>query len=128
MYGVKRLLLLPIFLLALLVAPGLAAAEEAEPAPMSLQFPQRHATIVGERALVLVECGGEAAAACEGTLVLNGQGGAHKVPYVIQQGARQSVTVPLGDQVNHGCRARVVARTLQWSGGTVRTSSVLRLG
>jgi hypothetical protein len=128
MYGVKQLLLLPLVLLALFAVPGAAAAEEAEPTPMSLQFPQRHATVVGERALVLVECGGEAAAACEGTLVLNGLGGAHKVPYVIQQGARQSVTVPLGDQVNRGCRARVVARTLQWSGGTVRTSSLLRLG
>lgn len=126
----KQLLLLPLVLLALLAIPGAAAAEEAEPAPapMSLQFPQRHATVVGERALVLVECGGEAAAACEGTLVLNGLGGAHKVPYVIQQGARQSVTVPLGDQVDRACRARVVARTLQWSGDTVRTSSVLRLG
>jgi hypothetical protein len=126
----KRLLLLPVALFALLVGPGSAAAEEAEPAPapMSLQFPQRHAAVVGERALVLVECGGEAAAACEGTLVLNGRGGAHKVPYVIQRGARQSITVPLGDQVSPGHRARVVARTMQWSGGTVRTSSVLRLG
>jgi hypothetical protein len=124
----KRLLLHPVVLLALLVAPGVAVAGEAEPAPMSLQFPHRHAVLVGARALVLVECAGEATAACEGTLVLNGHAGPHKVPYVIQQGARQSITVPLGGQVNPGCRARVVARTLQWSGGTVRTSSVLRLG
>lgn len=124
----KRLLLLPIALLALLLVPGAAAAEVAEPAPMSLQFPQRHAGLLGPRALVPVECSGEAAAACEGTLVLRGHGRTHKVPYVIQSGVRQSLVVPLGDGVSHGSRARVVARTLQWTGRTVRTSSVLRIG
>jgi hypothetical protein len=129
MYGVKRLLLLPIALLALLfVAPGMAAAEEAEPAPMSIQFPQRHADLLGPRALIPVECSGDAAVACEGTLVLSGVGGAHKVPFALQLGERRYLTVPLGDNVDHGCRARVVARTLQLTGGTVRTSSFLRIG
>jgi len=95
---------------------------------MSIQFPQRHADLLGPRALVPVECSGEAAAACEGTLVLRGHGGTHKVPYVIQSGVRQSLAVPLGSGADHGSRARVVARTLQWTGGTVRTSSVLRIG
>jgi hypothetical protein len=124
----RRLLLLPIALLILLLVPGLAAAEEAEPAPMSIQFPQRHAELLGPRALVPVECSGGAAAACEGTLVLRGHGSSHKVPYVIQAGVSQSLVVPLGDGASHGSRARVVARTLQWTGGTVRTSSVLRIG
>ena len=123
----RRLLLLPIALFALLLVPGAAAAEEAEPAPMSIQFPQRHADLLGPRALVPVECSGEAATACEGTLVLTGHGSTHKVPYVIQAGVRQSLAVPLGGGADHGSRARVVARTLQWTGGTVRTSSVLRL-
>lgn len=126
--GMKRLLLLPIALLALLAAPGAAAAEEAEPAPMSIQFPQRHASLVGPRALIPVECSGEADVACEGTLVLSGLGGAHKVPFALQLGERRFLTVPLGDNVDHGCRARVVARTLQLTGGTVRTSSFLRIG
>jgi len=95
---------------------------------MSIQFPQRHASLVGPRAVVLVECGGATASSCEGTLVLKGLGGAHKVPYVIQRGEQRSLAVPLGDEVDHGCRARVVARTLQLTGGTVRTSSVLRVG
>lgn len=124
----RRLLLLPIALFALLLVPGIAVAEEAEPAPMSIRFPQRHADLLGPRALVPVECSGEAAAACEGTLVLTGHGGAHKVPYVIQAGVSQSLAVPLGGSADHGSTARVVARTLQWTGGTVRTSSVLRIG
>lgn len=133
--GMRRILLLPVLLLAALV-PALSAAEaaaeavptgETEPAPMSLQFPQRHATLVGPRALVMVECGGVAAPTCEGTLVLKGLGGAHKVPYAIGSGERQFLAVPLGDEVGGGCRARVVARTLQVMGGAVRTSTLLRL-
>jgi hypothetical protein len=107
-----------------------AAPEEAEPAPMSLKFPRRHASLVGSRALVFVQCNGVVAQTCEGTLVLSGIGGAHKVPYSIDRGERQALAVPLGDEnsVDHGSKARVVARTLQYSGGTVRTSSVLRVG
>ena len=126
----KRLLLLPLSVLATLAfAPFIlgAAAAEVEPAPMSIQFPQRHASLVGPRALVLAECSGMAAGACEGTLVLNGVGGAHKVPYAIMQGQSQFLAVPLGDGADRGRRARVVARTLQLAGGSVRTSSVLRL-
>jgi hypothetical protein len=128
MYGMRRLLLLAIALLALSAVPGAAAAEEVEPAPMSVAFPQQHASLVGPRALVGVECSGLVAATCEGTLVLDGPGGAHKVPYMLQRGERRFLAVPLGDRICHGTRARVVARTLQLTGGTVRTSSVLRIG
>lgn len=130
--GMRRLLLIPVLLLALLLpvgGTGSAAAEEATPpAPMSINFPQRHASLVGPRALVAVECSGDTGYACEGTLVLSGLGGAHKVPYVIDRGETRSLTVPLGVEVDRGCRARVVARTMQLTGGTVRTSSVLRIG
>jgi hypothetical protein len=128
--GMRRLLLLPLMLSALLAPAGgigVAAAEELAPAPMTIEFPQRHASLVGPRALVLVECGGEASYACEGTLVLKGLGGAHKVPYVLQRGEARSLAVPLGAEVDPGCRATVVARTMQLTGGTVRTSSVLRI-
>lgn len=94
---------------------------------MSIQFPQRHGSLVGPRALIMVECGGVAAPTCEGTLVLKGLGGAHKVPYAIDSGERQFLAVPLGGEVDGGCRARVVARTLQLTGDSVRTSSLLRL-
>lgn len=117
-------------LTAALLAVGTAAAEvaeEAEPAPMSIEFPQRHASLIGERALVMVECGGIASETCEGTLVLKGVAGSHKVPYAIGRGERQFLAVPLGDEVDGGCRARVVARTLQLLGGSVRTSTLLRL-
>ncbi|HET7589869.1 MAG TPA: hypothetical protein VFK14_06760 [Solirubrobacterales bacterium] len=124
----RRLLLLPIALLALLLIPGAAAAEEAEPTPMSIQFPQRHADLLGPRALVPVECSGLTANSCEGTLVLKGIRGAHKVPFALQLGERRFLTVPLGDHVERGRRVRVVARTLQLTGRTVRTSSVLRIG
>jgi hypothetical protein len=126
--AMKRLLLLSIALLALFAVPAGAAAEEAEPAPMSIQFPQRHASLLGPRALVAVECSGDAAGACEGTLVLSGVGGAHKVPFALQLGERRYLAVPLGDSVDHGCRARVVARTMQLTGGTIRTSTLLRIG
>jgi hypothetical protein len=94
---------------------------------MSIQFPQKHASLVGPRALVMVECGGVAAPTCEGTLILKGLGGAHKVPYAIGSGERQFLAVPLGNEIGSSCRARVVARTLQLTGGSVRTSSLLRL-
>jgi hypothetical protein len=125
----RRLLLLPVLLLALPFGlGGVAAAEDAPPAPMSIEFPQRHASLVGPRALVAVECSGDTGYACEGTLVLSGLGGAHKVPYLIDRGETRSLAVPLGDEIDRGRRARVVARTVQLTGGTVRTSSVLRIG
>jgi hypothetical protein len=109
-----------------------ATTEEVAPAPpMSVEFPRRHASLVGPRALVFVKCSGLVAQTCEGTLVLNGLGGAHKVPYSIDRGERQILAVPLGDEnadVDPGRRAQVVARTLQLAGGMVRTSSVLRIG
>lgn len=129
--GMRRLLLLPVSLLALLAplgAPAGAAAEEAEPAPMSIQFPKRHAGLIGAQALVRVECNGLADVSCEGTLVLRGPGGAHKVPYTLQRGERRYLAVPLGKHARHGSRARVVARTMQLTGATVRTSRVLRIG
>ena len=98
---------------------------------MSVAFPRRHATLVGPRALVFVRCSGLASHSCEGTLVLSGVGGAHKVPYSIERGERQILVVPLGceeGEVDRDAKARVVARTLQLTGGTVRTSSVLRIG
>lgn len=107
-----------------------AASEEAEPAPMSVDFPRRRATLVGARALVFVRCSGLAAQTCEGTLVLKGPGGSHKVPYSIDRGEQRPLVVPLGEEtaVSPGAKARVVARTLQLSGGTVRTSRLLRVG
>jgi hypothetical protein len=107
------------------------ATEEAPPAPMSVEFTRKRATLAGPRALVPVRCGGQAAYTCEGTLVLRGVRGSHKVPYSIERGESRILAVPLGDEdteVDPGCKARVVARTLQLSGGTVRTSSVLRIG
>lgn len=106
-----------------------APEEESPPAPMSVEFPSRRASLIGARAVVFVQCSGLAAQTCEGTLVLSGVGGAHKVPFMIERGERQALTVPLGDRPHdHGTRARVVARTLQLTGGTVRTASFLRLG
>jgi hypothetical protein len=95
---------------------------------MTLEFPRRHASLVGPRALVSVKCSGDSGYACEGTLVLNGLNGAHKIPYVIDRGETRSLTVPLGAEIDGGCRAQVVARTLQLTGRTVRSSSVLRIG
>jgi hypothetical protein len=105
------------------------AAEEAAPAPMSVEFTRRRASLIGSRALVFVRCGGVVAETCEGTLVLNGLGGAHKVPYMIDRGETQPLAVPIGDgvTVDRGSRARVIARTLQLTGGTIRTSSILRV-
>lgn len=107
-----------------------APAAEEEAAPMSVEFPRRRATVVGARALVFVKCSGLVAQTCEGTLVLSGVGGAHKVPFMIERGERQALAVPLGDgdKVDRGAKARVVARTLQLTGATVRTSSLLRIG
>jgi hypothetical protein len=107
-----------------------AATEEAEPAPMSVDFPRRRATLIGARALVFVRCSGLAAQTCEGTLVLKGPGGSHKVPYAIDRGEQRPLVVPLGQEtsVAPGAKARVVARTLQLSGSTVRTSTLLRVG
>jgi len=108
-----------------------ATAEEAPPSPMSVEFTRKRATLVGPRALVSVRCSGLASYTCEGTLVLKGVGGAHKVPYSIERGEKRILAVPLGDEeteVDPGCKAKVVARTLQLSGGTVRTSSVLQIG
>lgn len=106
------------------------ASEAAEPAPMSIKFTRHRANLVGPRALVYVRCTGAASQACEGTLALQGQGLAHKVPYSIDQGESQVLVVPLGsdcDSLDGAGEARAVASTLQLSGGAVRTSSVLRV-
>ena len=105
------------------------AGEESAPEAMTVEFPRAHAGLVGPRALVPVKCSGAVAAMCEGTLVLTGAGGAHKVPYAIAQGEQQTLVVPIGEKVTaHGYKARVVARTLQMTGGLVRTSRILRVG
>jgi hypothetical protein len=105
-------------------------AEAAKPAAMSLMFTRHRASLVGPRALVYVKCTGSASHACEGTLALRGAGGAHKVPFTIDRGESQVLVVPLGsdgDSLGGSGRARAVASTLQLSGSTVRTSSVLRV-
>jgi hypothetical protein len=139
-----RLLLatLAVLLLALSAATVAAATEapatettvtpseaEAEPAPMSVEFPRRRASLIGARALVFVKCSGLASQTCEGTLVLKGPGGSHKVPYSIDRGEQQALAVPIGEgtAVSRGATARVVARTIQLSGSTVRTSRLLRV-
>jgi hypothetical protein len=140
-----RLLLPPLaaLLLVLAVAPA-AMAEEApsseaaaeasgettEPTPMSVEFTRRRASIVGSRAVVFVRCTGTAAVTCDGTLALRGIRGSHKVPYSLQTGEEQALVVPLGDDSDslpRGAKAHAVSRTLQLTGGTVRTSSVLRV-
>ena len=110
--------------------PAALAAEPAQPSPMSVEFPRRKASLVGPRALVFVKCSGLVAETCEGTLVLSGIRGCHKVPYAIERGASQALAVPLGDadSIDGGGKARVVASTLQLTGGTVRTSTFLRVG
>jgi hypothetical protein len=141
--AMRQLLLVPVVLLVSLVLLGGTAAaddveaplaaptaldsEAAEPAPMTLEFPRRRASLVGPRALVAVKCSGDSGYSCEGTLVLNGLNGAHKIPYVIERGETRSLTVPLGAEIDQACRAQVVARTLQLTGRTVRSSSVLRI-
>lgn len=115
-----------------LAAPGEAPAAEAPPAlapPVSIQFTQRSASLAGSRALVHVKCagGGEV---CIGTLALQAPAGAHKVPFSIDRGEDQILVVPLGpDGPALGMlkSVRVVARTLQSSGGSVDTSRVLRI-
>jgi hypothetical protein len=111
-------------------AAAAPAEAEAEPAPMSVEFPRRRASVVGARALVFVKCSGLAAYTCEGTLVLKGPGGTHKVPYFIDRGEQRALVVPLGagTPIAPGAKAKVVARTLQLSGVTVRTSTLLRVG
>lgn len=101
-----------------------------EPPAMSVEFTRRRAGLVGSRALVFVRCSGSIAETCEGTLVLSGLGGAHKVPYSIAREQHEVLAVPLGpagESAPHGAKLRAVSHTLQLSGGTVSESSLLRI-
>jgi hypothetical protein len=109
--------------------PGAPAAAEAPP-EMTLQFTRRRAVLAGPRALVHVKCAGYEAGACVGTLALRGPGGAHKVPYSLEHGERRILAVPLGsdcDTIDPGTEARAIASTLQLTGTSVSTSSILRI-
>jgi len=109
--------------------PGDPAAEEAPP-EMTLQFTRHRAVLAGPRALVHVKCAGYEAGACVGTLALRGPAGSHKVPYSLEHGERRILAVPLGsdcDAIDPGTEARAVASTLQLTGTSVRTSSILRI-
>jgi hypothetical protein len=104
-----------------------AAAGTEQPPTMSIAFTKRKATLVGARAMVYVKCTGFVSHSCVGTLSLQAAGGAHKVPFSIERGERQILAVPLGNDCDGG-KARAVASTVQLSGTSVGTTSVLRLG
>lgn len=109
--------------------PGAPTAEEAPP-QMLIEFTGRRAVLAGPRALVHVRCAGYESGSCVGTLALRGPAGAHKVPYSLEHGERRVLAVPLGsdcDAIDSGAEAKAVASTLQLTGTSVRTSSILRI-
>ncbi|MEX2105578.1 MAG: hypothetical protein WD810_01640 [Solirubrobacterales bacterium] len=97
---------------------------------MSIKFPWRTASVAGPGALVYVKCAGSVGRACIGTLALKADGGSRKVAYSIESGEKQIVVVPLGSErelFDDLESARVVAHTMQDTGGSVRTTRVLRI-
>ncbi|HEV7563567.1 MAG TPA: hypothetical protein VGO24_08695 [Solirubrobacterales bacterium] len=123
-------------LLAMAVAPAGAAAEgtpESVLGPrMSLVFTKDTAQVVGAKALVLVKCLGSQTGTCVGTVSLDVQGDAHKVPFSVLGGHKQSLVVPLGSGQDRPARAAArkavaVASTVQPLGPCHEAERTLRL-
>ena len=115
-------------------AAALASALALDTAPaskMAIEFTSATARVVGPGAVVRVRCTGVGARGCVGTLAINAPGEPPEVPYSIDRGRQQALVVPLGEQRSIfagmvAVRSRVVARTVQSSGGSIRTARVLR--
>jgi hypothetical protein len=123
-------------LLVVAVAPAGAAAEgtpESVLGPrMSLVFTKDTAQVVGEKALVLVKCLGSQTGTCVGTVSLDLEGDAHKVPFSVLGGHKQSLVVPLGSGGDHPApaaarKALAVASTVQPLGPSHEAERNLRL-
>jgi hypothetical protein len=115
--------------LLLSAIPAMAAARSTvfeALSEMSLSFPRQTARLVGPDALFLVKCAGSQNGICSGTVTLSAGGQKHKVPFSVVGGSSQSLTVPVGSSKGlSGTAGIAVARTVQPSGGSVRSSEVL---
>src|SRR6476619_2625314 len=104
-----------------------AAADARTSTPgMSLGFASKTARVAGPGALVLVRCAGSGSRECAGTLTVEGLSESHSVSYSVARGERRSIVVPLGAERDFftgiaAPKMRVVAETMQSSGGSVRT-------
>lgn len=108
--------------------PAIAVASTPFDAPseMNLSFASESARLVGHEALVLVRCTGSRNGICSGTVTVSARGRKHKVPFSVVGGSIQSLTVPVGSSRALGATSGLaVARTVQPSGGYVRSSEVL---
>jgi hypothetical protein len=98
---------------------------------MSIAFPSKTASVSGPGALVLVKCAGSGSRECAGTLTVEGLSEDHSVSYAVARGEQRSRVVPLGAEREFftgiaAPKMRVVAETMQTTGGSVRTVRVLR--
>lgn len=114
---------------AALAAP--AAADSPAAAGMSIVFPSKTASVSGPGAVVLVKCAGSSARECAGTLTVEGLSENHSVSYAVARGEQRSLVVPLGGDRGFfsgiaAPKMRVVAETVQPTGGTARSVRVLR--
>jgi hypothetical protein len=114
-------------------AVATTSAPEVSPAPeaMSLEFLSKTAKVAGPGALVEVRCVGTTGSGCVGTVAIEAPGEPPEVAYSIERGERRTLVVPLGEQrgIFDGLvsvKSRVVAQTVQFEGGSVRTARTLR--
>ncbi len=126
-----RLVLAGLTVAALAMVLASSAAARSAPDGMSIAFPSKTAGVSGPGALVLVRCAGSGNRECAGTLTVEGLSEDHSVPYAVAKGEQRSLVVPLGSEREFftgiaAPKMRVVAETLQSTGGTVRTARVLR--
>jgi hypothetical protein len=115
------------------VTPELAVATTSAPEAeaMSLEFLSKTAKVAGPGALVEVRCVGTTGSGCVGTVSIEAPGEPPEVAYSIERGEKRTIVVPLGEQRGFfdgivSVKSRVVAQTLQFEGGSVRTARTLR--
>jgi hypothetical protein len=99
---------------------------------MTLVFARDTARDTGAGAVVSVRCNGPRSGVCAGTVSLDLEGQAHKAPFSVMGGHRQSVVVPLGSDATDSAdsdsrRALAVASTMQPLGPCALAERVLRL-
>jgi hypothetical protein len=117
-------------LVAAVPASGSAVAGWSPPgagSQMSLSFARSTAQIVGTQALVLVRCDGSRKGICNGTVTVSAGGRKHRAPFAVAGGSRQLLAVPVGSRkALGGTSGRAVARTVQPTGGYLRSGEMLR--
>ena len=111
---------------ASIALPVSAAAAPSFPASGSLFFSKASAKLVGDTALVPVQCVGVKGSICSGELSIEAGGATSEALFSVTGGGRRIVSIPVSGAAS-GSSVVATAKTVQSYGGYATATEVLRL-